>query len=158
VAVAIVIFMGLVVWYASNPTMVSAQALGDSEVVHQLALRCSVSYPQLAKPVSDYWEELERVDPTETGAGLRQADLFTRILALNGDDPNAIAGLLALELGGVPTLIEASERERLLVALQRFSPDSVQIERLRTAAGAPPEINQSLDRPIPADYEGASQN
>jgi|GEM_PF-4479745 len=161
VAVAIVMFIGLTVWYTDvsnvhvlrkNPSLSEVRVLTETDAVHRLALRCHDAYPQLAKSASSYWAELEEVDLTAPDAGIRQADLFTKLLALDSNSPSALVGLLRLDLSGIPTLVKEEERAGLIDALDRFAPETAGLEALRAAAGFVPEINDSLDTPRVDDY------
>jgi len=161
VAVAIVMFIGLTVWYTDganihilrmNTTLTTVAELGETAAVHALAARCHETYPQLAKSSAAYWEELEEIDLTAPDAAIQQADLFTRVLALESDSAFAVVGLLRLDLAGVPTLIQEQERAALFDAVVRFAPGTPGIDALRRAAGFVPEINEALDTPRPDDY------
>ena len=161
VAVAIVMFIGLTVWYTDGAnihilrmghTHTTVAELGETAAVHALATRCHDTYPQLAKSSSAYWAALDEIDLTAPDAGIQQADLLTRVLALESDSADALVGLMRLDLAGVPTLIKEQERASLFDAIERFAPETPGVEALRKAAGFVPEINEALDTPRPDDY------
>jgi len=161
VAVALVMLIGLTIWYTDgsnihllrmNTTLTTVAELGETAAVHTLAARCHETYPQLAKSSDAYWAELKEIDLTAPDAAIQQADLFTRVLALESDSAFAIVGLLRLDLAGVPTLIHEQERAALFDSVERFAPKTPGMEELRRAAGFVPEINEALDTPRPDDY------
>ena len=161
VAVAIVMFIGLTVWYTdganihilrTNHTRTTVAELGETAAVHALAARCLETYPQLARSSSAYWAALNEIDLTASDAGIQQADLLTRVLALESDSADALVGLLRLDLAGVPTLIREQEHGPLFDAIERFAPETPGVEALREAAGFVPEINEELDTPRPDEY------
>ena len=132
--VAVVIFIGLVIWYAVNPGEIEPERLSDLESVHQLAAECHQRHPQLARQAADYLDEaLPRLERARFEAGFDGHDaleeLFCRAVAVEPDNPQAVAGwievhaLRALRQEGAD--IEALDRAWvLLLGLHRLEPDT----------------------------------
>ncbi|MFH1466266.1 MAG: hypothetical protein ABIO70_17915 [Pseudomonadota bacterium] len=153
--VAVVIFIGIVLWYTVNPAEIEPARLSDLEVVHRLATACHERYPQGALAAEAHLAEalprLERARFAPADPDLQGVEvLLCKALAVEPGCPEALLGwaeLAALRgLRGEDDSIELQRAAALLEALRRFAPDTrdlTVVERelaraLRSPGGEPP--------------------
>jgi hypothetical protein len=138
--VAVVVFIGLVLWYTVNPSDRQPRTLAELDAVHAVSTACGQRHPQLARGPEDYLSEaLPLLERARFEIGFDDwdhlQDLFCRSLALDADRREAVFGWA--EVQGLATIADPENpREldaawELMLAVHRLDPDT---EGLRSLA------------------------
>lgn len=152
--VAVVIFIGLVLWYSVNPADYRPSTLAAYEPVHELSVECHLRHPQLARGASVYLDqalpmlERARFEPSFTDWDELEG-LFCRALAVDPNSQVAVLGWAELTaLGALATPPRSGDLDRalaLILAVHRFEPQAVGLERVGAVLNKARSRSNTLD-------------
>ncbi len=137
--VAVVIFIGLVLWYTVNPADYQPKTLAAYEPVHDLAAQCHDRYPQGARGAEDHLAlALPMLERARFDTSFHEWDeleaLFCRALAVDAESLPAVLGWAELTaLGALASPPRSGDLERawaLLLAAHRFQPQASGLARV----------------------------
>jgi hypothetical protein len=152
--VAVVIFIGLVLWYTVNPAGIAPKTLSDLEPVHDLASECHQRHPQLARSADHYLDQaLPMLERARFEGGFDQweplEDLFCRALAMDPDNTLAVLGWVELTaLGALTEPARAADQDRawaLLLAVHRLQPEAEGLPRVGAVLHKARSRSKALD-------------
>jgi hypothetical protein len=137
--VAVVIFIGIVLWYTVVPAVIEPRRLSDVEAVHALAAECHARHPQLARGPEDYLATaLPMLERARFDSGFTAWDelegLFCRTLAVQPDSGAAVLGWVeTAALGSLAEPPRDADLDRawtLLLAVHRLDPEREELSRV----------------------------
>jgi hypothetical protein len=137
--VAVVIFIGLVLWYTVNPAGIEPRVLSDLEPVHSLATECHERHPQIARGAQVYLgQALPMLERARFEPGFDEwaplEELFCRALAVDPDSEVAVLGWVELTALGIlaepPRRGDPDRAWSLLLAVHRLRPQAEGLPRV----------------------------
>lgn len=152
--VAVVIFIGMVLWYTVNPAGITPESLSDLEPVHELAGECHQRHPQLARGAQDYLQQaLPLLERARFDPGFDQweplEELFCKTLAKDPDSTHAVLGWVELNalaaLAEPPRPGDLDRAWALLLAVHRLRPEAEGLPRVGAVLHKARSRSKALD-------------
>jgi len=135
--VAVVIFIGLVIWYTVHPGEIEAEQLSGLEAVHQLATACHDRHPQLAGTPAGYLEKASALASAGEPPWRELLGLYCKTLAVDPDSGAAVVGWVEAAAHRADLADPApGQLQELLAAVERLAPDTAGLDRARAAVTA----------------------
>jgi hypothetical protein len=123
IAVSLVIFMVLAIWFTSNWSKDDETMFTDTEVMHKLAVRMRARWPQVPGPPAVYREQAQQA--SRLGDTERAQRRTTMSLALDPEDLDGWVRLVILcaEGGRTECALDVAESGAVLLEISALRPD-----------------------------------